>query len=136
MDYFLDGNRYTESDWRQDCDARETAELKWEAQQMEDYTIESTPRETQGQLRRAIPKPPLRSCCDVPENFVCHPSIERDLHTGYFEGDYFECQECGSRICEEDFQSLCSWVEGKLTPIGARVAELAEPRHDDGKKVA
>jgi hypothetical protein len=44
---------YDESDYQMDEAAREVAEVSWEAMNMEDVTIESTPRETKGELIRA-----------------------------------------------------------------------------------
>lgn len=41
--------RYNEQDWRRDSDAEELAQMRQDARDMEDYTIEATPRETNGE---------------------------------------------------------------------------------------
>lgn len=96
--------RYNEQDHYRDNAAREIADLAQEARDLEDFTIEATPRQTQGKLIRADPK-----CCDNPGNFTFHQSLERDPDTGAFSEDWHECV-CGSRIGQEDFGMLCSWA--------------------------
>jgi len=103
---FYDGESpyYDESDWQRDADSDDVARLRQEARDLEDVTIENTPRTDSGR------------CCQNPTDFRFIESLTRDLDTGYLEGGYYECITCGSNICEEDYASIVKWAESAALP--------------------
>lgn len=59
----------------------------------------------------------MKPCCDNPTNLKCQESFERDPDTGYFEGSFYRCIECGSVTCEEDYAALCHFEDWKSRQI-------------------
>lgn len=115
--------RYDESDHDRDSYAREVADIARDERDMEDVLIESTPRETNGKLVK---------CCDNPALYKLHKCLERDLDTGAFTEDWYECGGCGSRIGSEDFAMICSWANKQSTwaPITEETAGPVVPEVD------
>jgi len=107
-------HRYDEQDHNRDNDAREAADMARDQRDMEDVTIESTPRGTGGKLVR---------CCDNPAMFTLHPCLDRDPDTGAFVEDFYECNVCGSRIGSEDFGMIASWAEEQKNTKWAPITE-------------
>ena len=83
----------SEFDWKNQSAAREIAEARQTARDMEDVEL-WTPR----------------PCCDDPANFRCISNLNRCPDTGYFEGNFYECQTCGSRIGEQDYALIVMWA--------------------------
>jgi hypothetical protein len=83
---------YTETDWRIESDAREIAELDRDRRDMEDVLIESTPRETRGQLVRASEFVSTLGWCDGSGFF------EEQIDVDQFRG--IVCMGCPA--CEEE----------------------------------
>jgi hypothetical protein len=92
------GRDYEERDWRQDADAREIAQDRWDKLQMQE-----------------APEP-ARRCCLESQNFTAIPSLDRDPDTGYLEGTYYQCI-CGSRIAESDFSAVVEYENNKVLVI-------------------
>jgi hypothetical protein len=100
----------SETQWRDDADARELADLRREESEMREYSLDEpiTP------FRRTHPMPWNHDagpeCCENPQNFLFRTGYEIDPETGYRAENYFECVVCRSRIAEEDFSALCIWA--------------------------
>jgi len=90
--YFDIDNRYSESDWRADAVYRETQELARDRRDMEELTIESTPRETAGKLLRVGDYLSTAGWCDG-----------SGFNEEYFDVDQTRAIRCsGCPACEEE----------------------------------
>ena len=101
---FTYDNDYTESDWRHEADAAELAQLDADRRDMAEYPAPAL------QMRL---NPIKEKCCENPVSFHLTASYDRDLDTGYWSEDYYRCDGCGNRICQEDYAALVDWSERK-----------------------
>jgi hypothetical protein len=53
-------------------------------------------------------------CCDDPANFRHIPNLERDLDSGAFLEDWYQCESCGNRIGAYDYEQLSIWTEARI----------------------
>jgi hypothetical protein len=101
------GRDYEERDWRQDADAREASQDRWDRMQMQEAV-----------------QP--RQCCLASQNFTAIPSLQQDPDTGYLEGTYYQCA-CGSRIAESDFAALVEYENNKVLVIEVTPEQPVKP---------
>jgi hypothetical protein len=127
-------NRYSERDNDRYNQEMEIAELKREALEMQDVTIEfEASLAGESELERARRRSPIteQKCCLDPGNFARVSSLDRDPDTGSFTGDFYMCGHCGSRICEEDYAAIVAYEDAKVVALpeppnyGAIAVELA-----------
>lgn len=112
----------SELHWQNDAAAREIADSAWDELQMLDWGAEG-----EDELERARRRAPIDSpCCLNPHGFVAVPALQRDPDTGYLEGTYYRCGNCGTRICEEDFAALAEYTERRMR-LEAEIDEYPLP---------
>jgi hypothetical protein len=81
----------SELQWQNDAYAREIADSAWDELQMMDWGME-----TEDEMERARRRSPIdQPCCLNPRNFEPIASLQRDPDTGYLEGTYYRCGNCG-----------------------------------------
>lgn len=104
---------YDEQDAQRYDDAMQAAIDRTEALESQELIIE-----IESELERARRRAPVteQKCCLNPASFTRISSLERDLDTGTFTGDYYRCH-CGSRISEEDFAAIVAYEDSKVIAL-------------------
>jgi hypothetical protein len=74
--------------------------------------------EGESDLERARRLAPIteQKCCLDPGSFTLVQSLDRDMDTGYFTGNFYRCGTCGTSICEEDFAAIVAYEDSKCIP--------------------
>ena len=83
--------RYSETDWRRDSDIEDVARLAQEERDLAEWTMESTPRETAGELRSAGEYVSTLGWCDGSGYF--EEQIDVDQTRGILCGGCPACEE-------------------------------------------